>query len=229
MANAKKRKNPRNLRPERFGDRVKWCIRHLEPDEIIIGEQPFGHPGPAAISDGQSLWKQISRILKQDPESASKTWRRAIQPNSPSVPEAFIYALTRIYPEVPAEVWSAPRYSEFEAGIAKIKAQRERWITATRYVTGNRQKLADAGKQYYISVDEVPSFPLIAKSDWILETPQELTEGDALPGQDIFLKDPKAPMLPGLGIPYRNIALHALGKERLRWNGDSYRVACTRF
>lgn len=208
-----------NLHLERFGDRVDWCIKFLEPNEEIV-HPPFGVPLSSAIRTVGELWAHLAPLTGQ----SETTWIRAIGKQS-SVSNPLIRALTLVYPDLTFEILALPTLNEFEIATERIKTARDRWVRATKFTTDNRDLLATLGKRYHSSADELPAFPLIGKRGWILrENPQELTEHDPLPERDMFTIDPVPAPLEGLNIGYQAIATRALERRRLRWNGDSYRV-----
>ncbi|MBV8979157.1 MAG: hypothetical protein JOZ13_17435 [Alphaproteobacteria bacterium] len=207
-----------NFHLERFGERIDWCIKFLEPNEEIV-HPPFGVPLSAAIRNVSELWVHVAPLTGQ----SERTWVRAIGKES-SVSFPLIRALTLVYPDLTAEILTLPTFAEFEDATKRIKAARDRWVDATRFVTNNRSSLAELGKRYHSTADELPTFPLIGKREWILSTPQELAEHDPLPERDMFTIDPVPAPLEGLNIGYQAIATRALERRRLRWNGDSYRV-----
>ena len=159
---------------ERFGDRVDWCIKFLEPNEEIV-KPPFGVPLSSAIRTVAELWAYLAPLAHQ----SERTWVRAIGKES-SVSDPLIRALTQVYPDLTTEILELPTFNEFEIATKRIKTARDRWVLATKFITNHRSLLATMGKCYHASVDELPSFPLIGKRDWILEKPQELTEHDPL-------------------------------------------------
>lgn len=211
-------KTSSNLHLERFGDRIDWCIKFLEPEETIV-RPPFGVPLSSAIRTFAELWAHLAPLTGQ----SERTWIRAIGKDS-SVSFPLIRAVTLVYPDLTPEILMLPTFDEFEIATKRIKAARDRWVLATKFITDNRNFLADLGKRYHTSADELPDFPLIGKRDWILETPQVLTEHDPLPERDMFTIDPVSAPLEGLNIGYQAIATRALERRRLRWNGDSYRL-----
>jgi hypothetical protein len=211
-------KNPSNLHIERFGDRIDWCIKCLEPDEQLV-QPDFGVPLGNAIRNFAELWYHLKPLTGQ----SARTWERAIGRES-SVSDTLVRAIVRIYPDLTAETLTLPTFEQFEAATKLIKAANERWISATRYITDNRATLAALGKAYHATVDGLPSFPLIGKNDWLLEEPRELTEHDPLPDRDMYVIDPEPTALEGLNVRYQSIATRALRRQRLRWNGDSYRL-----
>lgn len=211
-------KTASNLHLERFGDRIDWCIKFLEPNEEIV-RPPFGVPLSSAIGTVTELWAHLGPLARQ----SDRTWIRAIGKES-SVSYPLIRALTLVYPDLTFEILTLPTFREFEAATKRIKAARDRWVSATKFITHNRSLLATLGKQYHSPVDEIPDFPLIGKRSWILETPLELTEHDPLPERDMYTIDPAPVHLEGLNVGYQAIATRALERRRLRWNGDSYRV-----
>jgi hypothetical protein len=207
-----------NLHPERFGDRIEWCINFLEPNEEIV-HPPFGVPLSSAIRNFAELWVYLAPLTGQAP----RTWERAIGKES-SVSYALARAIALVYPELTPEILTLPTFAEFEDATKRVKAARDRWVLATKHITDNRASLAAIAKRYHSDYDELSDFPLIGKRDWILDAPQELSEHDPLPERDMFTIDPDPPYLEGLNIGYQAIATRALERRRLRWNGDSYRV-----
>jgi hypothetical protein len=213
----------RNLKVERFGERVDWCISNLEPDDLSV-ELPFGLPLSNAIRNRAELWALLAPLVGKGGGQSNKTWERAVGPKGSGVSDAIVRAIVKIYPDMTSELLTTQKYSAFNAGTDKITQARKRWHAATEYITENRPSLAALGKQYHSRFDEVPGFPLIAKRDWLLKQPQGLTENSKLPERDMFTIDPIPARLEGLNVGYQAIATRALGRRRLRWNGDSYRL-----
>jgi hypothetical protein len=209
---------------ERFGTRVDWCIRNLEPDERVVKPQA-GVPLGLAIQNRTDLWNVIIPMLGRGAGKSNKTWNRCVSPTKRyPIPEAIIRALCLIYPEIPIEILLTRSFDEFQTKVEHLSNARRRWCDATDYVSDHRAALADLGKQYHRPVDEVPGFPLIAKKEWLLPQPVELTEQSPLPEFWAHVKDASAPRLDGMNVDYSSLVTRTLGRSRLRWNGDSYRM-----
>jgi hypothetical protein len=204
--------DPKSHRIERFGDRLDWCVKHLQPNT------------PVAIGSRAYLWECIQHELGPACPGL-KTWRRSTGPKDDyAVPDVFIRGILHIYPEVTLEALTAPKFSGFEAYALEISAAHERWNNATMYVARKRDVLAALGKHYHKNVDEEPDFPLIAKKGWLLRHPVLLTEDSPLPKFVTHFKEEDPPRLDGLNVDYVFIKSRFVPRDHQPRNIDGYRL-----
>jgi hypothetical protein len=141
------------------------------------------------------------------------------------VPDVYIEALIKIFPELPRELLTTPEYASFEAGAADIRKATERWKNAATYFAKNRAPLAKLGKRYYRGVDETEEdFPLIARRVWILDAPMLLEENAPLPTFTREFRPARITRLGGLACDYTHIKGSLSPAVRQPFDGDAYRL-----
>lgn len=162
--------------------------------------------------------------MKKSEQSWKRCTKKQEDPNK--VPDAIIQGLVKLYPELTEEVLIEKQYADFQKLAMPIKRARDRWVEATKYLAKNRGSLADLGKQYYKDVDDVdvrPNLPLIAKKEWRLKKPVELTETSPLPKFEYVVEE-QPHRLSGLNVDYHVLRGQLAPKGHRPTDDDYFRL-----
>lgn len=195
---------------EGFQARLDWMIACLAPE---------GDP----LRTMSDLWKAIERTATT--RAGTQRMFNMVRSENRAVPDVYIEALIKIFPELSRDLLLEPEFAAFEARAAVIRTATERWKNAANYFAKNRAPLATLGKRYHRGVDETDAdFPLIARRLWILEKPMLLEEHAPLPVFTRALRPARITRLDGLACDYTHIKGSLSPAVRQPFNGDAYRL-----
>jgi len=151
-----------------------------------------------------------------------ETWYRAT--GKGSVSQSVIRGLLKLFPGLPENLLTIPVYDSFQKLQSEIDGDRARWQDAQYLYAASREVLVSAAKTYYASVDGTPEFALIGRPEWLLETPQPLTEHDPVAELDLDSYNPSPPKLAGLNCDWLSFKRRFMPTTAPLFDGDSYRV-----
>jgi hypothetical protein len=216
-----------NLKIEKFGERLDAVVRCLIHETLIIGNETRNI---LSVNDIYEAMQAENKIEAR----THRTWERALNGQVPREYLSFIFGL---YPMVRG-ILEGPM-DGFKSFISDKLAARSDWEEAMTHLALHRhERLNSVAKRYYTAVDETQSpsfpikdFPLIAKSDWILDEPILLSDVDPVSIEPIQIdRIPSAPILDGVGITALALKSSVTLRKRKRktgdayWNGQTYRV-----